>query len=242
MIKYDVKRIPGSNAQFIRGPFAAGSVPVNLPEDEPLKKEYISLFLHQRDIEVGIDCLRLLQPNMPEQMQLSLFTTALINLMKCFQKSNSRVILRESTFLKENKELKEKYCKYKNWRNNHFAHDGGILRDANAYLLLSPEESEAVLGGPVSVGWIPVQIINYLQEAVDLEEIMQAVWRFIVRRIDELGEILYKKYSVKTRDELESYGIIGEAVRLEDWDSEDIAKLLRVAEDTGHGQTQDAQR
>lgn len=229
MIKYQVADIPEAKAQLVKGDFLPGSIPVRFPENEKTYRRYKSLFLNQKDIETGLDSLFLVREELHPQIVYSLFTTALVNLIKCFQKNDDRVSLNEHTFLKRNKAIKQSFTKFKNWRNNYFVHDGNGTMDSRAFLFVAPESSGKTLGGRPSVVWRTVLSINYLQEAKELEKVMQCVWRFIVGEIDSMGNLLYEKYSKKTREELLGYGVIGVSVEDKEYPIEEI-KAMRPKE------------
>ena len=241
MIKYKVTDIPEAHAQMIQGDFLPGSIPVYFPKDERLCHKYISLFLNQKDIETGLDSLFLISENLHPQIVYSLFTTAIVNLLKCFQNSKDRVPLNKNTFLKKNKDIAQDFERYEEWRNNYFVHDGNGMMESRAFLLVAPEESQSSLGGPVSVVWRTALNIDYYQEAKRLEGVMQSVWRFVSKEIDSIGEMLYQKYSGKSREELLSYGVAGISCTKADEYSVEEIKAMRPKVDASNGQAENAQ-
>ncbi len=235
MIKYKVTDIPEAHAQMIQGDFLPGSIPVHFPKDERLCRKYTSLFLNQKDIETGLESLFLINENLHPQIVYALFTTAIVNLLKCFQKSKDRVSLNENTFLKKNKDIEQDFERYKLWRNNYFVHDGNGMMESKAFLLVAPEYSPSSLGGAASVVWRTTLQIDYYKEAKRLEVVMQSAWRLVTEEIDSIGEILNKKYSKKSREELLSYGVAGiSCTKVDEYSVEEI-KAMRPQEDANNG-------
>ena len=183
-----------------------GSIAVNIPDSDKRKKQFISLFLHKADIEEGLDFLHCISMDKHIQVNQALFISALTSMMKCFQSTLVCNVLSEDRFAKayptESKELE----RFKSWRNKHFIHDENSMREAIAFLLVSPESHENPLGGFPSVIWNRTPI-DFLNEGRQLEVLMQALWRFAREEIDKIGKSMFEEYKVKTREELLAYGI-----------------------------------
>ena len=79
MVNYHVSNLPEAKAMFVQGPFLQGSIPINLPDEDVLKKEYISLFLNRKDIEIGLDSLQLISIELNPQINYSLFLTSFMS-------------------------------------------------------------------------------------------------------------------------------------------------------------------
>lgn len=183
-----------------------GSIAVNIPDSDRRKKQFISLFLHKADIEEGLDFLHCISMDKHIQINQALFISALTNMMKCFQSTSVCSMLSEERFIKayplESKELD----RFRNWRNKHFIHDENHMREAIAFLFVSPDGYDNPLGGFPSVIWNRAQI-DFLGEGRQLEVLMQALWRFIREEIDKIGRSMIDEYKAKTREELLAYGI-----------------------------------
>ena len=54
MIEYKVLADDPQKGLVVQGNFVPGSIPVNIPHDNPKRNPYISLFLNLREIEAGI--------------------------------------------------------------------------------------------------------------------------------------------------------------------------------------------
>ena len=183
-----------------------GSIAVNIPDDEPLKSLFISLFLHKADIEEALDYLFCISSDKDFKINKALFTSALINTIKCFQSSEACKQLSENRFSKLYPAEGSLLSDYKNWRNKHFIHDENHMREAIAFLLVAPEDSHSTLGGPASVVWNSAPI-NYVLEGRSLEILLQAMRKFVCVEIDQIGDRIVQKYSNLDRKILLSYGL-----------------------------------
>lgn len=204
MLEYKV-RIDPQNGVVIYGDFIPGSIAVNIPDVDKKKRQYISLFLIKKDIECGIDYLRCISLNNHPIANEGLFISALAMFAKCFVESGSRGCLDKAGFKKFSPESATLFDKYDAWRNKHFLHDENRMTEAISFLLISPEGSESVLGGPPSVVWNSVQV-DYIQESRQLECLLQEVWKYVVHKIDKHGESIAKDYCSRTREELLEFG------------------------------------
>lgn len=207
MIDYRISFDPNNNRFVIESEdIIEGSIAVNIPDSDKRKKQFISLFLHKADVEEGLDFLHCLSLDKHVQVNQALFISALTNMMKCFQSTPVCNVLSEERFTKaypiESKELE----RFKSWRNKHFIHDENSMREAIAFLFVSPEGHENPLGGFPSVIWNRTPI-DFLSEGRQLEVLMQALWRFIREEIDKMGKSMLEEYKTKTREELLAYGI-----------------------------------
>lgn len=206
MREYNVS-FDGKNNRFIleSEDIVEGSVAVNIPDSDKRKKHFISLFLHKADVEEGIDFLHYISADKPIQINQALFMASLTSMMKCFQTSSACSMISEDRFIKDFPLETIEFYKYKEWRNKHFIHDENSMRQAIAFLFVSPEEAEETLGGLPSVIWNRVPI-DFLLEGRRLEILMQALWKFICGEIDKIGQSLLDEYKQKSREELLSFG------------------------------------
>lgn len=205
MIEYKVTN-DGEGNFVIRGNFAVGSIPVNIPEEDPCRLKYISFFIHKTNIEFGIDCLHCISLDKHPTVNKALFLSALASIIKCFQKSNKYILLSESKFKKTVSEhIYSEYKRFKNWRNKHYLHEENNMTEATAFLLVAPEGSNMTLGGLPSVVWNTAKV-NFIAESKKLEEVMQEAWKFVANNIDKLGDYYIEKYGKEPREKLLSYG------------------------------------
>jgi len=133
------------------------------------------------------------------------YMASLTSMMKCFQTSSACSMISEDKFIRDFPLETTEFYKYKEWRNKHFIHDENFMRQAIAFLFVSPEGAEETLGGLPSVIWNRV-LINFLLEGRQLEILMQALWKFICGEIDKIGQSLLDEYKQKSREELLSFG------------------------------------
>lgn len=183
-----------------------GSIAVNIPDSDKRKRQFISLFLHKADVEEGLDFLHCISMDKHIQVNRALFISALTNLMKCFQSTSVCNMLSEERFSRAYPTESQALERFKNWRNKHFIHDENAMRNAIAFLFVTPEGCENPLGGLPSVIWNRTPI-DFLSEGRQLEVLMQALWRFIREEIDKVGAAMLEEYKAKTREELLEYGI-----------------------------------
>ena len=189
----------------IQGDFVPGSKAVNIPDSSKKKIQFISLFLNKKDIERGIDYLNCISLNNNSVANEGLFISALAMFAKCFVNSKSRIGLDKDGFKKFSPQSSELFDRYDAWRNKHFLHDENRMTEAIAFLLVSPEGSESVFGGPPSVVWNSAPI-NYVQEGRKLERLLQEIWKYVVERIDKQGNSIEEDYCDCTREELLAFG------------------------------------
>lgn len=204
MLEYSVT-IDSAGVFTIQGGFMPGSVPVNIPDSNKKKKQFISLFLHKRDIEASINYLDCISLNNNYIANEGLFISAIAMFSKCFVNSASRNALDKEGFKSFSPGYRDIFDKYDMWRNKHFLHDENSMIEAISFLLLSPESSESLFGGPPSVVWNRVPL-DYIQERKPLERLLQEIREYTVYLIDKQGKSIADEYSNKTRDELLKFG------------------------------------
>lgn len=204
MIEYTL-RIDPQNGVVIQGDFTPGSIAVSIPDSNKKKRQFISLFLNKIDIERGIDYLNCVSLNNHIIANEGLFVSALAMFAKCFVSSKSRTGLDKEGFKKFSPQFAVLFDKYDAWRNKHFLHDENSMTEAIAFLLVSPEKSSDVFGGPPSVVWNSIQV-NYIQESKQLENLLQEIREYTIYLIDKQGTSIKNDYCNKTREELLELG------------------------------------
>ena len=207
MVDYRMTYDASTGGYRIESPsIISGSVPVNIPEHEPRKRQFISLYLIKADIEEAIGFVQCMSMDKHIAVNRALFAAALINFMKCFQSREAIKNLKEDDFLNKYPELREDFGKFKSWRNKHFVHDENSMRRATAFLIVAPESFEGVMGGAPSVIWNTAPI-DFSQERRKLETILLCMHAYVLEKFDKMGESILKDYMKKTREELLEYGI-----------------------------------
>ena len=204
MVEYKVT-IDNQNGIVIQGDFVPGSIAVNIPDENKKKKQFISLFLNKKDIERGIDYLNCISLNNHQIANEGLFISALAMFAKCFVSSGSRTGLDKEGFKKFSPQFAALFDRYDAWRNKHFLHDENSMTEAISFLLISPEGSKNIFGGPPSVVWNSVQI-DYAQEGRQLEHLLQEIWKYTVEKIDKQGASIEEDYRNRAREELLAFG------------------------------------
>lgn len=204
MIDYSMQ-IDSQNGVVIQGDFIPGSIAVNIPDSNKKKRQFISLFLNKKDIERGIDYLNCISLNNHPIANEGLFISALAMFAKCFVSSESRTGLDKDGFKKFSPQSVKLFDQYDAWRNKHFLHDENSMTEAISFLLISPEGSKDIFGGPPSVVWNSVQI-DYVQEGRQLEHLLQEIWKYTVEKIDKQGASIEEDYRNCAREELLAFG------------------------------------
>lgn len=204
MLEYKVQIDP-QNGVIVQGKFAPESVAVNIPDTNKKKKQFISYFLNKKDIERGIDYLNCISLNNHPIANEGLFISALAMFAKCFVNSELRNGLDKDGFKKFSPQSTTLFDKYDAWRNKHFLHDENSMTEAISFLLISPEGSKDIFGGPPSVVWNSVQI-DYVQEGRQLEHLLQEIWKYTVEKIDKQGASIEEDYRNCAREELLAFG------------------------------------
>lgn len=195
-----------NNKLIMHGNFAQGSILVNIPEEDPSRLEYISFFIHKSSIEFGIDCLHCISLDNHQIINKALFLSALTSLIKCFQKSNKYILLYENQFRKViPPHTFLEYERFKDLRNKHYIHEENNMTEATAFLFVSPEGSDTVMGGLPSVVFTKAEL-DIISESKKLEEVMQEAWKFVANSIDKIGDHFLQKYGKESRETLLSYG------------------------------------
>lgn len=223
MLEYEIIRDNETKAYLVKGNILPGSIPVNIPNEDHIRKSYVSLFLHKADMESCLKYLAKISTDNEMIINEALFIAAITTLIKCFQSCESRTQLSEGKFKKSTApEIYAEYERFKEWRNKHYAHDVNSMVEATAFLLVAPAGSPCTLGAPPSVIWNRVNI-DYVKQRNSLKLVSEAVLRFIVTEIDRVGDVLFEKYSQKSYEELLSYG--DAAIRAASLQNPEIARV-----------------
>lgn len=202
MIRYKVTANYSDGTMYIEDDnIAPGSVPVNIPDSDKLKKQLLSLYLHVADIEEALGYLFCISADKTYIVNRALFVSALVCMIKCFQSSHACSALSEKGFKKQFPDQYEIYTEFKDWRNKHFVHDENGMREATAFLIVAPEGSDHVLGGPPSVLWERVNL-DFTKEGRRMEQVLQAMWKYAEKQFDDTADRITEHYSDKTREEL----------------------------------------
>lgn len=205
MLNYEVSQDEANGCFIVRGGILPGSKPVEIPinnaKQENLKKQFISFFLHKKDVEIGINYLDCISLNNHPRANEGLFVGALSVYFKCFQSSKSRIPVPEKTFKGNFPQFADCFDRFKQWRNKHYLHDENGMTQTCAFLLIAPEDNPAKFGGPPSVVWNSAGV-DYINEGQSLRGVMQATLDFIVGRIDAVGNEIEKEVENLTKSEL----------------------------------------
>lgn len=205
MLNYEVSHDEANGCFIVRGGILPGSKPVEIPinnaKQENLKKQFISFFLHKKDVEIGINYLDCISLNNHPRANEGLFVGALSVYFKCFQNCDARIAINEDVFKRNFPQVADHFDRFKQWRNKHYLHDENGMTQTCAFLLIAPEDNPEKFGGPPSVVWNSVGV-DYINEGHCLRSVMQATLNFIVGRIDSVGNEIEKEVENLTKSEL----------------------------------------
>lgn len=205
MLNYEVSQDEANGCFIVRGGILPGSKPVEIPinnaKQENLKKQFISFFLHKKDVEIGINYLDCISLNNHPRANEGLFVGALSVYFKCFQNCDARIAINEDAFKRNFPQVADCFDRFKQWRNKHYLHDENGMTQTCAFLLIAPEDNPAKFGGPPSVIWNSAGV-DYINEGQSLRGVMQATLDFIVGRIDAVGNEIEKEVENLTKSEL----------------------------------------
>lgn len=205
MLNYEVSQDEANGCFIVRGGILPGSKPVEIPinnaKQENLKKQFISFFLHKKDVEIGINYLDCISLNNHPRANEGLFVGALSVYFKCFQNCDARIAINEDAFKRNFPQVADHFDRFKQWRNKHYLHDENGMTQTCAFLLIAPEDNPEKFGGPPSVVWNSVGV-DYINEGHCLRSVMQATLNFIVGRIDSVGNEIEKEVENLTKSEL----------------------------------------
>ena len=90
-------------------------------------------------------------------------------------------------------------------RNKHYMHVANEMTKGFAFFLVAPENSSELFGGVPSV-IVDSQEIDYLDERDCLAWVVREAKKYAVQEFDKIADSLTQDYSIKTREELLSYG------------------------------------
>lgn len=200
VIDYQVSIDKESGKFIVKGPFDVNSMPVEIPEDNPNREQFIDLFLHKADIEQGIDFLRSISIDKDNTINEGLFIAGLNNCMKCFKYSNARSKLDKKIVFSDNEQMMEQFVEFEKMRDKHFDHDESGMLQATAFLVVC-SNGERIFGGPPSVVWNRA-MLDYYVAGQGLQEVMQFTWRFVCKEIDDIGNLIETTYKDFSRESL----------------------------------------
>ena len=182
----------------VRGDFPPHLKPISIPNDYNLKKRYVGLFLHKRDIELGMRYLQCISFEKHEVINEGLFVSGLNAFIKCFLKNAAREKILSSIFKDE--ETRNLYNYFKSLRNKHFMHDGKSMTQTTAFLLVDFEKELPQIYN-ASVAW-NLDPLDYLLNANKLLYLMQITRSYLCDEIDAMNKKIVQDFSRKTKDDL----------------------------------------
>ncbi len=143
MKNYSVTKLPTARAFVFEGDFIPGSIPVNIPDSDRRKHNFISLYVRITDLDHALAMLSFISPNNPYTVNRALFIATLAELFKCFDGTDKYSILDYNNFAKFSPDASVEFKRYKDLRNKHYMHVANEMTEGFAFLLIAPEDSGA---------------------------------------------------------------------------------------------------
>jgi hypothetical protein len=185
----------------IRGNLAEGSIIRIIPSADMSKKEYISLFLHQADLEQARDYLRCISQDNQLYVNEALFIAGLNNTVKCFKKSSARSKLDRDSVFRDEVTL-EHFKRFEIMRDKHFVHDENAMLNTIDFIQINPDNnSTKKLTSCPSVVWTRMPL-DYYPEGLLLQQLINLTLSYIEGKIDNLGDQIAQHCESLSRDEL----------------------------------------
>lgn len=129
---------------FICVPFKERTSIYKLPEDTPNKEIFVSWVLHQSDLKIAYEYLRLISNDQNIAINEALFVAALNNCIKCFKHSKSRQKLRKEEVFKNDPKLLSCFSRFECIRDKHYVHDENGMLQPIATMLVSKKDDSNI--------------------------------------------------------------------------------------------------
>lgn len=202
MIEYTVGQDTNDN-YHVFGPFDENTVALEIPSDNPYKKQYINLFLHKADIDRGIQFLSLISDRNNTTINEALFIAGLNNCIKCFKRSKSRSKLDKNVIFGNNPNQLDEFVYFEVLRDKHYDHDENGMLQTIAFLITYPTENGFFLGQP-SVVWNRIKL-DYYSFGQRLSSLMSIVLNYLGNEIEKTSRLIMSEYRAITADELQDW-------------------------------------
>lgn len=191
MIEYQVGK-DANNKYHVWGAIDENATPLEIPSDNPYKKQYIDLFLHKADIDRGIQYLKLISEANDTTINEALFIAGLNNCMKCFKRSKSRCKLDKLIVFQNEASTLAEFIKFEELRDKHYDHDENGMVQTTAFLLVSSTEAGTFWGQP-SVVWNRIKL-DFCEYGQQLCRIMQYIDTYLRTQINSVGSLIMSEY------------------------------------------------
>lgn len=200
MYNYTVGWEKDGSGLAVIGEFSPYTKIIEIPHADPDRKEFVDLFLHKADIDIGLSYLSRILPENELTINECLFIVALNSCMKCFKKSHSREKLEKTEVFSSNAAQLEQFMQYEIMRDKHYMHDENGMFQTLAFFFFTQKSSSVRFDTP-SVVWNRAKL-NYIEEGEKLTSIMHHIVRYLADRIDCVGENILRRCAKLSPEEL----------------------------------------
>lgn len=200
MYNYTVGWEEDGSGLVVIGEFSPYTKIIEIPHTDPDRKEFVDLFLHKADIDIGLSYLSRISIENELAINECLFIVALNSCMKCFKRSNSRERLDKAKVFSGNAVQLEQFKQYEIMRDKHYMHDENGMFQTLAYFFFTQKSSSVRFDTP-SVVWNRAKL-NYIEEGEKLASIMQLTEQYLVEEIDYIGKNIIRRCAKLSPEEL----------------------------------------
>lgn len=168
-------------------PFKETTTIFKLPEDTPNKEIFIDLVLHQADLKMAYEYLRLISNDQNSTINESLFVAALNNCIKCFKYSKNRHKLCKENVFQNEPVLLTWFSRFECIRDKHYVHDENGMLQPIATMLVSKEANSNISVFRPWVVWNR-EGLDFMQEAIQLKKVTEHIINSIQEQLDSLAK------------------------------------------------------
>lgn len=200
MYDYEVGWEKDGSGLVVVGPFRHNSKVIEIPRNDPERNNYIALFLHKADIDIGLSFLDRISTDNDLTINECLFIAALNSCMKCFKRSNSREKLDKAKIFLGSTKLFELFERYEVMRDKHYVHDENGMFQPLAVFFFTQTSSSVKFDNP-SVIWNRARL-NYIDEKEKLTSVMKLIRQYLAQEIHCVGDNIIRRCAKLSPPEL----------------------------------------
>lgn len=177
-------------------PFKEKTSIYKLPEDTPQKDTFTDLVLHQSDLKIANEYLRLISNEQNVAINEALFVAALNNCIKCFKRSKSRQKLSKEEVFQNEPGLLSNFSRFECIRDKHYVHDENGMLQPIATMLVSEKENSDISVFRPWVIWNRERL-DFMHEALQLKKVAEYIIDYIQEQLDLLAKDMIFNFAEK---------------------------------------------